>query len=169
MILTLLIVYLHQSVHDYSIRNLCNGFHRSGILISLFRNSSFRITGMMVSTAGTVALNHRNGGSQNPDRWLKRSRNTQLRCNGAGILIWQTLKNFEYTKPREPYIYLGWAVRSVLLNDCSNSTVNITTCIVLNIYSYILFYRMVRFTIIISISKVFQAPNKPIGIFLQFK
>ena len=48
------------------------------MLISLRRNRGFLITGMMVSTTGTVALLYRNGGSQNPDRWLKRSRNTQF-------------------------------------------------------------------------------------------
>ena len=50
-----------------------------------------------------------------------------------------------------------------LLNDCSNTTVNITTCIVLNIFNDILFYIMVHFVIIISISKVFQVQNKPMG------
>ena len=79
MVLTLLIVYLHQSVHEYSIRNLYNGFHKSGILIALCRNSGFRIVGMMVSTAGIVALCCRNGGSQTPDRWLNESRNTHFR------------------------------------------------------------------------------------------
>ena len=63
MVLTLLIMYLHQSVYSYSIRNLCNGFHKSGIMISLCRSSGFH---------------HRNSGSQNPDRWLKRSWNTQM-------------------------------------------------------------------------------------------
>ena len=77
MVLTLLIVYLHQSVHEYSIRNLYNGFHKSGILIALCQNSGFRIAGMMVSTAGIVALCCRNGGSQTPDRWLNESQNTQ--------------------------------------------------------------------------------------------
>ena len=46
-----------------------------------------------------------------------------------------------------------------LLNDCSNTTVNITICIVLNISSDVLFYGMVHFVIIISISKVFQVQN----------
>ena len=50
-----------------------------------------------------------------------------------------------------------------LLDDSSNTTVNITTCIVLNIFSDILFYIMVHFVIIISISKVFQVQNKPMG------
>lgn len=50
-----------------------------------------------------------------------------------------------------------------LLNDCSNTTVNITICIVLNISSDVLFYGMVHFVIIISISKVFQVQNKPMG------
>lgn len=50
-----------------------------------------------------------------------------------------------------------------LLDDCSNTTVNITTCIVMNISSGVLFYKMVLFVIIISISKVFQAQNKPMG------
>lgn len=73
MVLTLLTMYLQQSVHSYSIRNLCNGFHKTGMLISLRRNRAE----MMVSTAGTVALLYRKGGSQSPDRWLKKSRNTQ--------------------------------------------------------------------------------------------
>ena len=46
------------------------------MLISLRRNRGFLITGMIVPTTGTVALLYRNGGSQSPDRWLKRSRNT---------------------------------------------------------------------------------------------
>lgn len=50
-----------------------------------------------------------------------------------------------------------------LLNDCSNTTVNITTCIVLNISSDISFHKMVHFVIIISISRVFQVQNKPMG------
>ena len=50
-----------------------------------------------------------------------------------------------------------------LLNDCSNTTVNITFCIVLNIYNDVLFYKMVHFVIIISISRVFQVQNKPMG------
>lgn len=70
-------MYLHQSVHSYSIRNLCNGFHKPGMLISLRQSRGFLITGMMVTTTGTVALPYRNGGSQSPDRWLKRSWNTQ--------------------------------------------------------------------------------------------
>ena len=50
-----------------------------------------------------------------------------------------------------------------LLDDCSNTTVNITICIVLNISSDVLFYKLVHFVIIISISKVFQVQNKPMG------
>lgn len=50
-----------------------------------------------------------------------------------------------------------------LLNDSSNTTVNITTCIVLNISSDISFHKMVHFVIIISISRVFQVQNKPMG------
>ena len=50
-----------------------------------------------------------------------------------------------------------------LLNDSSNTTVNITTCIVLNISSDISFHKMLQFVIIISISKVFQVQNKPMG------
>ena len=43
------------------------------------------------------------------------------------------------------------------------TTINITTCIVLNIFSDVLFYKMIHFVIIISISKVFQVQNKPMG------
>ena len=50
-----------------------------------------------------------------------------------------------------------------LFDNWSNTTVNITICIVLNIYSDVLFYGMVHFVIIISISKVFQVQNKPMG------
>lgn len=50
-----------------------------------------------------------------------------------------------------------------LLNDSSNTTVNITICIVLNISSDILFCKMIHFVIIISISNVFQVQNKPMG------
>lgn len=50
-----------------------------------------------------------------------------------------------------------------LFDNCSNTTVNITICIVLNISSDVLFYGMVHFVIIISISKVFQVQNKPMG------
>ena len=50
-----------------------------------------------------------------------------------------------------------------LLNDSSNTTVNITACIILNISCDVLFYKMVHFVIIISISKVFQVQNKPLG------
>lgn len=92
MVLTLLIVYLHQSVHEYSIRNLYNGFHKSGILIALCRNSGFRIAGMMVSTAGIVALCCRNGGSQTPDRWLNESRNTQQARPKATVSTVQCLR-----------------------------------------------------------------------------
>ena len=45
--------------------------------------------------------------------------------------------------------------KSKFIDNCSNTTVNITTCIVLNISSDVLFYIMVHFVIIISISKVF--------------
>ena len=58
MVLTLLIMYLHQSVYDYSIRNLCNGFHKSGIMISLCRNDGFH---------------RRRGGSVLPEVWLPNS------------------------------------------------------------------------------------------------
>ena len=50
-----------------------------------------------------------------------------------------------------------------LLNDSSNTTVNITICIVLNISSDVLFYGMVHFVIIRSISETFQVQNKPMG------
>lgn len=50
-----------------------------------------------------------------------------------------------------------------LLDNGSNTTVNITICIVLNILSVILFFVMVHFVIILSISKVFQVQNKPMG------
>ena len=50
-----------------------------------------------------------------------------------------------------------------LLDDCSNTTVNITNCIVLNIFNDVSFYIMIHFVIIISISKVFQVQNKPMG------
>lgn len=50
-----------------------------------------------------------------------------------------------------------------LLDDCSNTTVNITICIVRNIFSDVVFHKMVHFVIIISISKVFQVQNKPMG------
>ncbi len=53
--------------------------------------------------------------------------------------------------------------RKKQLEDCSNTTANITICIVLNISSDVLFYKMVHFVIIISISKVFQVQNKPMG------
>ncbi len=50
-----------------------------------------------------------------------------------------------------------------LLNNCSNTTVNITTCIVLDISIDVILYKMSHFVIIISISKVFQVQNKPMG------
>lgn len=46
---------------------------------------------------------------------------------------------------------------------CSNTTVILTICIVLNISCDIIFCKMVHLVIIISISKVFQVPNKPMG------
>ena len=58
---------------------------------------------------------------------------------------------------------------SKLLNDCSNTTVNITTCIVLNIFSDVSFYIMIHFVIILSISKVFQVQNKPMGFLLPIQ
>ena len=60
-------------------------------------------------------------------------------------------------------IYARLKVVAVLLDDRSNSTVNITTCIVLNISSDVILYKIVHFVIIISISKVFQVQNKPMG------
>lgn len=45
----------------------------------------------------------------------------------------------------------------------NSTTVNITNCIVLNISSDVLFHTMVHFVIIITISKVFQVQNKPMG------
>ena len=60
-------------------------------------------------------------------------------------------------------IYARLIVVAVLLDDSCNSTVNITTCIVLNISSDISFHKIVHFVIIISISKVFQVQNKPMG------
>lgn len=60
-------------------------------------------------------------------------------------------------------IYTRLKVVAVLLDDSSNSTVNITTCIVLNISSDVILYKIVHFVIIISISKVFQVQNKPMG------
>ena len=50
-----------------------------------------------------------------------------------------------------------------LLYDCSNTTVNITACIVFNISGDFSFCKMVHFVIIISISKVFQVQNKPMS------
>ena len=65
---------------------------------------------------------------------------------------------------RAYYAYLSFLLLSRrLLDDRSNTTVNITICIVLNIYSDVLFYGMVHFVIIISISKIFQVQNKPMG------
>ena len=58
-------------------------------------------------------------------------------------------------------VYSSYSQR--LLDDGSNTTVNITICIVLNILSVILFFVMVHFVIILSISKVFQVQNKPMG------
>ena len=66
-------------------------------------------------------------------------------------------------------IYARLKVIAVLLDDSSNSTVNIITCIVLNISSDVILYKIVHFVIIISISKVFQVQNKPMGFYLQFK
>ncbi len=43
------------------------------------------------------------------------------------------------------------------------TAVNITFCIVPNIFSNVLFYKMVHFVIIISVSIVFQVQNKPMG------
>ena len=51
----------------------------------------------------------------------------------------------------------------LIMQSCSNTTVNITACIVLNISIDVSFYIMVHFVIIISISKVFQVQNKPMG------
>ena len=56
-----------------------------------------------------------------------------------------------------------------LLDDCSNTTVNITACIVFNISGDVSFCKMVHFVIIISISKVFQVQNKPMGFLPPFK
>ena len=50
-----------------------------------------------------------------------------------------------------------------LLNNSSNTTVNITTCIVLDISSDVILYKIVHFVIVIFISKVFQVQNKPRG------
>ena len=61
------------------------------------------------------------------------------------------------------FTYLLGLLLSRLFNDCSNTTVNVTTCIIVNIFSDVLFYIMVHFVIIISISKVFQVQNKPMG------
>lgn len=50
-----------------------------------------------------------------------------------------------------------------LLDDSSNTTANITVCIISYISIDVLFYIMVHFVIIVSISKVFQVQNKPMG------
>lgn len=57
----------------------------------------------------------------------------------------------------------------ILLNNSSNTTVNITTCIVLNIFSDVSFYIIIHFVIILSISKVFQVQNKPMGFLLPIQ
>ena len=57
----------------------------------------------------------------------------------------------------------------ILLNNSSNITVNITTCIVLNIFSDVSFYIIIHFVIILSISKVFQVQNKPMGFLLPIQ
>lgn len=49
------------------------------------------------------------------------------------------------------------------INASSTTTVNITNCIVLNISSDVVFHKMMHFVIILSISKVFQVQNKPMG------
>ena len=51
----------------------------------------------------------------------------------------------------------------ILLDNCSNTTVNITTCIILNIFSNVSSYKIIHFVIIISISIVFQVQNKLMG------
>ena len=56
-----------------------------------------------------------------------------------------------------------------LRNSCWYTTVNITTCIVLNIFSDVSFYIMIHFVIILSISKVFQVQNKPMGFLLPIQ
>lgn len=62
------------------------------------RNSGFRITGMMVSTAGIVALCCRNGGSQTPDRWLNGSRNTHgILAQGARFHLLGMPRNYALT------------------------------------------------------------------------
>ena len=67
----------------------------------------------------------------------------------------QALSRYHYA-----YLIFSLLTRKLLV-DCSNTTVDITTCIVPNISSDVLFYKMVHFVIIISISKVFQVQNKP--------
>ena len=57
----------------------------------------------------------------------------------------------------------------ILLNNSSNTTVNITTCIVLNIFSDVSFYIIIHFVTILSISKVFQVQNKPMGFLLPIQ
>ena len=51
----------------------------------------------------------------------------------------------------------------ILLDDSSNTTVNITTCIALSIFFDVLFHKMIHFVIITSISETFQVQNKPMG------
>ena len=48
-------------------------------MVSTSPESWFPCTGIVVSTTGMVALCCRNSGSQTPDRWLKRSRNTHCK------------------------------------------------------------------------------------------
>lgn len=48
-----------------------------------------------------------------------------------------------------------------LIDDSGNTAGNITNCIILNISSNVLFYKIIHFVIIISISKVFQVQNRP--------
>lgn len=72
------------------------------------------------------------------------------------MLIWGILR---LTGNKYTYIY-----------KCSyHTTVNITTCIVLNIFSDVSFYIMIHFVIILSISKVFQVQNKPMGFLLPIQ
>ena len=63
MIVNLLILYLHLLVHGYSIKESKYGFQLTGIMISKLRKGSSE---------------YRKCGSQSPDSWLKRSRNTQI-------------------------------------------------------------------------------------------
>ena len=76
--------------------------------------------------------------------------------------IWEIKKVFE-KKSRRPLKVLYLSNHQRLLDDSSNTTVNVTICIVLYVFSDALFYKMVHFVIIISISKVFQVQNKPMG------